>query len=98
MGVPAVVTASRNAFTVRLQRLLSVYVNQRFQIPVLDTVYIAIQMQIIGTDDGIGTLENLVHPKGRGGLRPDSPSPSQKRNLKKNIYFVDIMISKFLRD
>lgn len=56
MGVSAVVSASRNAFTVRLQRILSVYVNLRLQIPVLDTVYIAIQMKIIGTGDGIGTL------------------------------------------
>jgi hypothetical protein len=72
MGVPAVVTASRNACTcsVRLQRLLSVYVNQRLQIPVLDTVYIAIQMQIIGTGDEIGTLESIGAPKGGGGCNP----------------------------
>jgi hypothetical protein len=66
MGVPAVVTASRKTFTVRLQRLLSGYVNQRLKIPVLDTVYIAIQMHIIGTGDGIGTLESIGAPKGVG--------------------------------
>jgi hypothetical protein len=75
MGVPAVVTASRNAFTVRLQRLLSVYVNQRLQIPVLDIVYIAIQMKIIGTGDGIGTLESIGAPKGEGGCNPTVPPP-----------------------
>jgi len=89
MGVSAVVTASRNAFTVRLQKLLSVNVNQRFQIPVLDTVYIAIQMHKIGTGDGIGILESIGAPKGEEGLQSDSPSPSKKRNLS-NTYFVDI--------
>ena len=82
-------TASRNAFTMRLRKLLSVYVNQRLQISVLDTVYIAIQMQKIGTGDGIGILESIGAPKGEEGLQPDSLPPSKKRNLS-NTYFVDI--------
>jgi len=75
MGVPAIVTASRNAFTVRLQRLLSAYVNQRLQIPVLDTVYIAVQMRIIGTGDGIGTIESIGAPKGEGDCNPTVTPP-----------------------
>jgi len=37
------------------------------QIPFLDTVYIGIEMQIIGTGDGIGTLESIGAPKLEGG-------------------------------
>jgi hypothetical protein len=43
-------------------------------------------MQIIGIGDGIGKLESIGAPKGEGELQPDSPFPSQKRNLN-NTYF-----------